>query len=164
MDSDDRTPTEDVDSISEKDAASIAHPNWQALDIFAEEELLGFLQICIEKRFHRFVQNEFQKLTGLSDNQYWLHADVAGSAGMLDNVRAPDYAYGKGVKVMGWSSHGANCGGFEGLPDEKIKEKLEEAVQLKALRHREAKHYGLFATLRHDRPIVEYWVVGPLDE
>jgi hypothetical protein len=161
MASEDRIPNEETE-ISEQQATVLAQSDWQELDIFGEDELLGFLQICIEKRFHRFVQNEFQKLTGLSDSQYWLHADVGGSAGMIDNVKAPDYAYGKGVKVMGWSSHGANCGGFEGLPDEEIKEKLEETVRLKALRYREAKHYGLFATLRHSRPIVEYWVVGPL--
>ena len=161
MSSEDRIPSEDIE-IPEQHATLLAHPEWRELEIFAEEELLGFLQVCIERRFHRFVQVEFQKLTKLPETQYWLHADVGGSAAMVNNVGAPDYAYKKGVKVMGWSSHGASCGGFEGLSDEEIKEKLVVAVRQKALRYRTAKHYGLFATLRNNVPVVDCWEMGPL--
>src|SRR5215467_4823326 len=84
---------------------------------------LGFLQMCIDKRFHRIIQERFDAETGLTTQQYWLHADVGGSPGLAKKRReAPDYCYDNfpALRDMGWSAHGSKCGGFPGEDDEYI--------------------------------------------
>ena len=111
--------------------------------------VMGFLQLCADRRFHRCIQEQFQKDAKIPKaDEYWIHADAGGSATMVQSTAAPDYCYHK-MKVgkMGWSAHGQGCGGFPDEPgDEFIREKLEEAVETQRDRYPDAEHFVYFAT------------------
>ena len=70
---------------------------------------------------------------------------------------APDYCYHKkGVRLMGWSAHGAGCGGFgEEVPDEVIMRELCATMQRNVRKYALATHFIYFATVR-DRETVLY--------
>lgn len=126
--------------------------NWK-IDVFGEEvdDDLGFLQMCIERRFLRPLQLEFEKLTRLDHSRYWVESGVGGTPNMQNEFRASDYCYNKGVRVMGWSAHGAHCGGFgPDVSDEKIQQLLLDVLAERIARYPKAQHYALFATLRGD--------------
>jgi len=120
---------------------------------------LGFLQMCIDKRFHRAIQQKFELETRLLTNQYWLHADVGGTPGLAkDRPDAADYCYrklieatGEGAGHMGWAAHGSNCGGFEGVDDATILSKLRTEFEQNVTRYpstssRPIVHHLFFAT------------------
>jgi hypothetical protein len=110
---------------------------------------LGFLQMCIDRRFHRAVQERFEAETGLATQQYWLHAEVGGSPGLAKKRReAPDYCYENfpALRDMGWSAHGSKCGGFPGRNDDYILKKLRKIVKKRIKRYRST----------HHRPIVHH--------
>jgi hypothetical protein len=120
---------------------------------------LGFLQMCIDKRFHRAVQQKFEQVTGLRTDQYWLHADVGGTPGLAkDRPDAADYCYDKLIKAtgsgaghMGWAAHGNKCGGFEGDNDNTILSKLRTEFEQNVTRYpstssRPIVHHLFFAT------------------
>src|SRR5690348_4318346 len=79
----------------------------------AELAVYGFLQLCADRRFHREIQERFQRDAKLSSPlDYWIHADAGGAPMMLGLTTAPSYCYEqKGVRLMGWSAHGDVCGG-----------------------------------------------------
>ncbi len=118
--------------------------------------LLGFLQLCADRRFHRCLQDQFQKDTGInSPEDYWIHADAGGTPKMECQRIAPDYCYyDKGARLMGWSAHGDICGGFgPDVPDEVIQQALlvvarRKMVRSKIPRSRDSPSIGLSSVMR----------------
>ena len=114
-----------------------------------EPETRGFLQLCADRRFHRCLQDRFEEDTGLeSPDLYWIHADAGGTPKMECARTAPDYCYyDKYVRLMGWSAHGDNCGGFgDGVPDDEIQRALLVTALRKIEEYPKATHYVYFAT------------------
>jgi len=125
---------------------------WSTVIDARHYETLGFLQLCIERRFHQAVQEKFQEVTGLESTQYWIHSDVAGTPQMEDHRRAPEYCVDQEVEFMGWSAHGTGCGGYEdGTSDSRILGDLIQALNKKPDLYPGITHYGFFAT-QGDRP------------
>jgi hypothetical protein len=111
--------------------------------------LLGFLQLCADRRFHRDIQKQFQEDARLqSPEDYWIHADAGGTPKMECQRTAPDYCYyDKKVRLMGWAAHGAVCGGFgPNVPDEVIRRALLVVWRRKREEYPEARHFVYFAT------------------
>ena len=126
--------------------------SWAELGCVEADEppLLGYLQLCADRRFHKCIQDRFQFEAALSSREsYWIHADAGGTPKMENQRIAPDYCYHqKGVRSMGWAAHGNGCGGFPpGTPDPTIRQQLTEVAQRKAAEYPEANHYVYFATL-----------------
>lgn len=114
-----------------------------------DSPVLGFLQLCADRRFHSAIQRQFQADTRLqSPEDYWIHADAGGTPKMECLRTAPDYCYyDKKVQVMGWSAHGKVCGGFgPNVPDEVIKQALIVVSQRRRDDYPNASHYVYFAT------------------
>lgn len=112
---------------------------------------LGYLQLCADRRFHSLIQNEFQKDAGLrKPTDYWIHADAGGTPKMEDLTIAPNYCYKKKkVRLMGWSAHGAGCGGFgEEVPDHVIRKALKDSLEIQKKRYRKASHFCYFVTIK----------------
>src|ERR1044072_2684380 len=111
--------------------------------------ILGFLQLCADRRFHRLIQDQFQKDARLpTPEDYWIHADAGGTPKMECARTAPDSCYHtKGARKMGWSAHGDNCGGFgSNVPDDVIKQALLVIARRKVEEYPEAEHFIYFAT------------------
>jgi len=130
--------------------------NW--LDITCRDpgnpRLLGFLQLCADRRFHKCIQAQFQKDAGLkSPEDYWIHADAGGTPKMKSLTTAPDYCYHKKkVRLMGWAAHGNGCGGFgEDVPDRVIWRKLWKVARKKMAEYDEASHFVYFATIKKEK-------------
>lgn len=68
---------------------------------------------------------------------------------MATQRTTPNYCYNKmGVRLMGWSAHGDNCGGFgDGVEDIVIRRKLCGTMQDKVKEYPEAKHFIYFVTI-----------------
>jgi hypothetical protein len=121
---------------------------------FSEDyPVMGFLQLCADRRFHRCLQERFKEDAGLGSSlEYWIHADAGGTPRMAELIAAPDYCYfKKGVKVMGWSAHGNGCGGFPDTDDDKIREALEKTAKEKVAAYPKASHFVYFATMIRDK-------------
>lgn len=139
---------------------------WDVVKASEEDgSVLGFLQICIEKRFHRSIQLEFEGRTGLTYTRYWLHSDAGGSPMMEENTKSPNYCYYQmGARIMGWAAHGSNCGGFPpDTPDDEIQAALQATVRRHAEKYRAATHYVFFATERNNEPVVCCATLGPIN-
>jgi hypothetical protein len=111
--------------------------------------LLGYLQLCADRRFHRILLEQFQADSGLnSPEDCWIHADAGGTPKMECQRIAPDYCYyDKGVRLMGWSAHGDTCGGFgPDVPDEVIQKALLVVARRKVEDYPDANHFIYFAT------------------
>jgi hypothetical protein len=109
----------------------------------------GFLQLCADRRFHRRIQEEFKKDANLTSREdYWIHADAGGTPKMGRQRVTPNYCYiTKGVRLMGWSAHGANCGGFgDGVEDVTIRRALCRTMRRKVREYPKAKHFIYFVT------------------
>lgn len=105
---------------------------------------LGFLQMCADQRFHAAVERKFREATGLSETDCWIEA-TAGGAPAIEEPKTADYAYTHGARVMGWAAHGSNCGGFPGVADGQMREKLDVAVGERQARYPDATHYKIFS-------------------
>ena len=124
------------------------------LPYIGDSPLLGFLQLCADRRFHSLIQNEFQKDARLKKpTDYWIHADAGGTPKMEKLTTAPNYCYKqKKVRLMGWSAHGAGCGGFgEEVPDDVIRKALQKTFKIQRRRYRRAKHFCYFVTIKKVR-------------
>jgi hypothetical protein len=122
-------------------------------DFSEDYPVMGFLQLCADRRFHACLQKRFQEDAKLeSPLHYWIHADAGGTPAMADLVTAPDYCYhDKEVRLMGWSAHGDGCGGFPDLDDDEIRELLMEVAEARIADYPEADHFVYFATMKHDK-------------
>jgi len=140
---------------AERQANVLNEENWlvQKYPDIGIPPLRGFLQLCADRRFHRCLQEQFQKDTGInSPVDYWIHADAGGTPKMECQRTAPDYCYFKmEVRLMGWSAHGDNCGGFgDNVPDSEIRRALLVTARRKVEDYPLASHYVYFATTEHE--------------
>jgi hypothetical protein len=150
MDSSEKTTS--GSESSEQDMSIDDVNTWSTLVDAQHYETLGFLQMCIERRFHQAVGQKFQEVTGLKATQYWIHSDVGGSPKMEAQRLAPDYCRDQGVKIMGWSAHGTGCGGFgKETPDSVILQALISTLHKKPDEYPGITHYGFFA-VEGDKP------------
>jgi hypothetical protein len=114
----------------------------------------GFLQLCADRRFHKCIQRAFKEDAELTSREdYWIHADAGGTPKMVGQRVTPNYCYNdKRVRLMGWSAHGAGCGGFgERVPDHEIRQALCEAMQKNVREYPLAKHFIYFVTVRKEK-------------
>lgn len=126
--------------------------NWREMgcsDPGNPHRVMGFLQLCADRRFHECIQRAFRDQAGLnSSRDYWIHADAGGTPKMEKQRTAPNYCYKKkGVRLMGWSAHGDGCGGFgEEVPDGIIRAELFRVWLMKIREYPLARHFVYFAT------------------
>ena len=140
-----------VNPPAERQSNVLKEENWsvQKYPDVGIPPLLGFLQLCADRRFHRCLQEQFQKDTGVNTPEdYWIHADAGGTPKMECQRTAPDYCYyDMGVRLMGWSAHGDICGGFgPDASDEVIQRALIVIAHRKMEEYPEAAHFIYFAT------------------
>lgn len=110
--------------------------------------IMGFLQLCADRRFHKCIQDNFRADAKLdSPQKYWIHADAGGTPKMTNQIIAPNYCYhDKKVRLMGWSAHGNGCGGFPPRTEDKVIEAaLYETIPHKIEAYPEATHFVYFA-------------------
>ena len=143
--------------------------NWmvERLPYTKDTPAKGFLQLCADRRFHRLIQQKFKKDAKLSSREdYWIHADAGGTPKMVGQRVTPNYCYiNKKVRLMGWSAHGAGCGGFgEQVPDDVIKQALCKAMQKNVRKYRLAKHFIYFVTVRNKKTVVYRMIAEPGSE
>lgn len=161
---DDNDPKAPTDTPSHEHAVTQDADNWSVYVDANEYSILGFLQMCIERRFHVAVQERFKIETKLAETDYWIHTGVGGSPKMetQTHMEAPIYCYGQGARIMGWSAHGSKCGGFRpGTPDPDILNALKETLNRNAKRYPDARHLGLFAKEGEHAGDVEILVIQP---
>jgi hypothetical protein len=146
------------------ESPNVAHWTEEHLPYVEDFQGLGFLQMCADRRFHRCIQEEFKKDAGLPEREdYWIHADAGGTPKMADQLITPNYCYEtKGVRLMGWSAHGAGCGGFGAhVPDEVIQRDLCQTMQRKVQDYPEATHFIYFVTVVDDETVLWRMIVKP---
>lgn len=141
-----------ADPTAERQSNVLNDENWivERLPYTEDCPARGFLQLCADRRFHKCIQQEFKKDANLTSREdYWIHADAGGTPKMASQSVAPDYCYKKkGVRLMGWSAHGAGCGGFgEEVEDIVIRRALCVTMQGKVKEYPEAKHFIYFVTV-----------------
>jgi hypothetical protein len=107
--------------------------------------MYGFIQLCADRRFHRPTMQEFERLTGLGENDYWIEARAGGAPSWSDNTKTGRFAYEQGARVMCWAAHGDKCGGFPGVSNDDMRRKVESSMKSRAEEFPEAEHYALFA-------------------
>jgi hypothetical protein len=148
-----------VNPTDERQSDVLNEESWSAEDLPYVEDSTprGFLQLCADRRFHSLIQNVFQKDAGLQEpTDYWIHADAGGTPKMAELTIAPNYCYNdKGVRLMGWSAHGAGCGGFgEDVKDKVIWEALWDTLAIQLGRYPDARHFCYFVTIKGNKTIV----------
>jgi len=141
-----------ADLTAERQSKALDEENWivERLPYTEDCPARGFLQLCADRRFHQLIQQAFKKDAKLTSREdYWIHADAGGTPKMAGQKVTPDYCYNKKrVRLMGWSAHGANCGGFgDGVDDIVIRRALCETMQGNVKDYPEAKHFIYFATV-----------------
>jgi hypothetical protein len=140
-----------ADPTAELQSNVLNEENWmvERLPYTEDSPAKGFLQLCADRRFHQCIQQEFKKDAKLTSREdYWIHADAGGTPKMAGQRVTPNYCYlTKGVRLMGWSAHGAGCGGFgETVPDDVIRRALCETMQKNVREYPLAKHFIYFVT------------------
>jgi len=151
MDNQSSSQASNAEHVAEQQSNVLNEGNWivERLPYTEDRPARGFLQLCADRRFHRIIQEEFKKDAGLNTREdYWIHADAGGTPKMADQNVTPDFCYYKNkVRLMGWSAHGANCGGFgDGVEDIEIRRALCVTMQGKVKEYPEAKHFIYFVT------------------
>lgn len=144
-----------VNATTERQSDVVNEESWlvENLPYVEDSTPLGFLQLCADRRFHSIIQAEFQRDAGLREStDYWIHADAGGTPKMEDLTIAPNYCYKKKkVRLMGWSAHGAGCGGFgEEVPDNVIRKALKDSLAIQLERYPKADHFCYFVTIKKD--------------
>ena len=142
---------------------------WSVFKDPTNYQILGFLQMCIERRFHLAVQDRFMKETGLGETDFWIHTDAGGSPKMETETHliSPDYCYAppRRVGVMGWSAHGSTCGGYEtGATDWEILKDLQATLNKKPRMYPNARHLGFFAKEGQMGDQIEILLIEPEKE
>ena len=114
-----------------------------------DEQALGFLPLCAERRFHRRVMEAFERVTGLGPDGYWIEARPGGAPSWDDNTRGARLAHQAGATHMGWAAHGDVCLGFPGKSNAELRRMLERTARRRAEEFPHARHYLLFAGEGH---------------
>lgn len=140
---------------AERQSNALNEENWivERFPYIEDCPARGFLQLCADRRFHKCIQQEFKKDAGLNSREdYWIHADAGGTPTMESQTVTPNYCYkDKKVRLMGWSAHGANCGGLPNMPDDKIKQLLSDTAEGKIKEYPLAKHFIYFVTVSSEQ-------------
>ena len=110
-----------------------------------DPEVGGFLQLCSDRRFHRKIMDEFERVTGLGPTDYYIEARPGGAASWADTTRMARLAYRSGAGFMGWAGHGDACAGFHGTTNAELRRKLDRTARRRAGDFPRATHYLLFA-------------------
>ena len=105
----------------------------------------GYVQLCSDLRFHRATMLEFERVTGLSHDGYWIEARPGGAPSWADNTRCARLAHRRGALLMGWAAHGDECLGFPGESNQRITDRLVRTLRKRAEEFPRATHVGLFA-------------------
>ncbi|MDT5270901.1 MAG: hypothetical protein QOH49_3087 [Acidobacteriota bacterium] len=145
-----------ADATAERETDQLNKENWivERLPYTEDCPARGFLQLCADRRFHQLIQQEFKKDAQLSSREdYWIHADAGGTPKMAGQRVTPNYCYHqKDVRLMGWSAHGAGCGGFgEKVPDDVIMADLCKTMQTNVREYPLAKHFIYFVTVHKEQ-------------
>ena len=115
-----------------------------------QEEILGFLQLCADRRYHRKTMDAFEAATGLTgSDRYWIEATAGGSPAFDEATLTARFSYDNGARVMGWAAHGTandgmGCGGFPGRSDVEMKAMLEVRARERVKDFPDAEHWFLF--------------------
>jgi hypothetical protein len=110
----------------------------------AKEEILGFLQLCADRRYHRKTMLEFERVSKLRPDQYWIEATAGGAPAFGGATLTARYAYDHGARIMGWAAHGDACGGFPGRDHDAMKAELQAAAADRLADFPGADHWTLF--------------------
>jgi hypothetical protein len=110
------------------------------------EQRLGFLQLCVDRRFHRLTMAAFEEATGLASTAYWIEAVVGGAPGHALRPRGAEYARAHGARVMGWAAHGNGCGGFPDVGDDRLRAMLEATLGRRRVEYPDAEHLAFFGS------------------
>jgi len=78
-------------------------------------------------------------------SDFWVETNPGGPNTQNDPL-GEDYATAHGATVLGWASHGSNCGGQPGVSDEGSKAILLAKIEEKKTKFSDKKHYGIFLT------------------
>lgn len=141
-----------ADTTAERQSNVLNEENWIVKKLPYTEDCpaRGFLQLCADRRFHKCIQQEFKKDAKLTSREdYWIHADAGGTPKMAKQKVTPNYCYfDKKVRLMGWSAHGAGCGGFgEDVKDVVIRRALCKTMKRKVKDYPKATHFIYFVTV-----------------
>jgi len=153
------SPAANVNPADGRQSNALNEEHWavERLPYTEDSPARGFLQLCADRRFHKCIQRAFKEDAGLSSREdYWIHADAGGTPKMEYQRITPDYCYiNKEVRLMGWSAHGAGCGGFgEDVPDEVIQRELCNTMQRNVRKYALATHFIYFATVRDGETVL----------
>lgn len=157
MDSDTSNNIEQDGEGADDGSSITGEGDWSVMVEADEYKPLGFLQMCIERRFHQAVQQRFQEVANLKPTDYWVHTGVGGSPNMRDEHLAPDYCVKEGATVMGWAAHGSKCGGLPGYSDNKILHLLKATLVEKVERYKGLTHHAFFAQEGDSPEEVKIW-------
>ncbi len=114
--------------------------------VVPDEERLGYLQLCAERRFHRRVMEAFERAAGLRADGYWIEARPGGAPSWSDNTRGARIAHQNGARHMGWAAHGDVCLGLPGKSNAEVRRMLEKTARARSAEFPGAEHYLLFAS------------------
>jgi len=151
--------TTNVNPTAEQQSDVFKEESWSEEDLPYIEDSTpkGYLQLCADRRFHNLLQSEFQRDAELPETtDYWIHADAGGTPKMADLTLLPSWCYNdKEVRLMGWSAHGAGCGGYgEDVKDKVIWNELWETFEAQRRRYPDARHFCYFVTIKGGKTIV----------
>jgi hypothetical protein len=110
-----------------------------------KNETLGYLGMCMDRRFVEATRQAFQEKTGLGDTDFWQESWPGGAAVAHDQL-GENYAYHHGARILGWQAHGDRCGGQPGISNEEIQQRLDAVIAQKAEKFPVATHFRIFVT------------------
>jgi len=116
--------------------------------IMVENNSLGFLRTCMDKRFVHGFQRTFEDATDLDAGNYWVAANKGGAAARLTPGQKAEFEYtlDNGATQAGWGAHLERCGGLPGVEDASITNRLQRVVIARERHYPEITHIGLLAS------------------
>lgn len=108
-------------------------------------DVKGYLSTCMDKRFWKKAADAFALKTGMDLTDFWVETNPGGPNTQV-NPLGEDYATHHGAEILGWASHGSNCGGQPGVSDEDSKAILLKKIEEKKAKFPDKKHFGIFLT------------------
>jgi hypothetical protein len=110
-----------------------------------ENKKLGYLALCMDRRFVEATRQAFQQKTGLGDTAFWQESWPGGAAVAHDEL-GENYAYEHGARMFGWQAHGDTCGGQQGVTNDEIQQRLDAMIAKKVEKFSNATHFRIFVT------------------
>ena len=111
------------------------------------DQVLGFLQLCADRRYHRKTMDALEAATALTGpDRYWIEATAGGAPAFETPTPTAQFAYEQGARIMGWAAHGDTCGGWPGLSNDEIEAKLQAVARERLKGFPDAEHWLLFGS------------------